>query len=268
MYDFGQYADSNPVKTGTILIVDDDEDILTASRLLLRREFGVIKTCNNPREISALFAESDFDVVLLDMNFGPGESSGKEGLVWLEKILSLDPDAVVVMITAHGSLNTAVAAMKLGATDFIAKPWQNEKVVATVSTALKLRQSRKEAQTLRQTNKVLLEETMTTDGQIIGESAEAKKVMTVVSRAGPTEFRAPSRPCAESSSAGQHRTPLQQTVRDLRGASRSASGNATWILPTPFASLPAQRLNLEEKPDGDPPSTSIALAPCQATLFD
>jgi len=91
------------------------------------------------------------------------------------------------MITAHGSLNTAVEAMKRGATDFIAKPWQNEKVVATVSTAIQLRRSRKETQTLRQTNKVLLKETSSADGQIIGDSAEVQKVMDIVARAAPTD---------------------------------------------------------------------------------
>jgi DNA-binding NtrC family response regulator len=174
-------------KTGNILIVDDDEDILTASRLLLRRAFASITTCSNPQEIPKLLADHDFDVVLLDMNFGPGESSGKEGQIWLEKILQIDPQIVVVMITAHGSLNTAVEAMKRGATDFIAKPWQNEKVVATVSTAVQLRRSRKETQTLRQTNKVLLKQTATAGSQIIGESAEARKVMDIVGRAGPTD---------------------------------------------------------------------------------
>jgi len=175
------------MNAGNVLIVDDDEDILTASRLLLRREFSHISTCTKPQDIPKLLADHDFDVVLLDMNFGPGDSSGKDGLIWLEKILQIDPQIVVVMITAHGSLNTAVEAMKRGATDFIAKPWQNEKVVATVSTAVQLRRSRKEAQTLRQTNKVLLKQTATADSQIIGESAEAKKVMDVVERAGPTD---------------------------------------------------------------------------------
>jgi len=175
------------MKDGKILIVDDDEDILIASRLLLRREFGEISTCKDPNEIPGLLAERDFDVILLDMNFGPGESTGKEGLIWLDKILEIDPRMVIVMITAHGSLNTAVAAMKRGATDFIAKPWQNEKVIATVSTAVQLRRSRNETETLRQTNKVLLEETAAGDVQIIGESTEARKVMAVVERAGPTD---------------------------------------------------------------------------------
>ena len=110
---------------GTILVVDDDDDILTAARLLLRRRFAEVITCRRPDRIPDLMQRHGFDVVLLDMNFGPGESSGKQGLDWLERILEIDPAAVVVMITAHGSVDTAVEAMKRGAVDFVAKPWQN-----------------------------------------------------------------------------------------------------------------------------------------------
>ena len=175
------------MNSGSILIVDDDEDILTASRLLLRREFEHVVTCANPEEIPGCLARHDFDVVLLDMNFGPGESSGRDGLIWLEKILKIDPYIVVLMITAHGSLSTAVAAMKRGATDFIAKPWQNEKVVATVSTAIQLHRSRMETQTLRQTNELLQEQAANVRHPIIGESAAAKRVLDRVRRAGPTD---------------------------------------------------------------------------------
>ena len=98
-------------KIGNILIVDDDDDILTAGRLLLRRQFGDITTCKNPEQVPELLASNDIDVILLDMNFGPGESSGEQGLYWLEQILRIDPGAVVVMITAHGNVNTAVDAM-------------------------------------------------------------------------------------------------------------------------------------------------------------
>lgn len=175
------------MKTGKILIVDDDDDILTAGRLLLRREFAEVITCGNPEAIRQLLSDQDFDVILLDMNFGPGRSSGRDGLIWLEKILKIDPQIVVVMITAHGSMNTAIEAMKRGATDFIAKPWQNEKVVATVSTAVKLRRSRRETQTLRRTNRVLRHATADGDRQIIGDSAEMKKVLTVIKRTGPTD---------------------------------------------------------------------------------
>jgi DNA-binding NtrC family response regulator len=174
-------------KIGNILIVDDDDDILTAGRLLLRRQFGEITTCKNPEQVPELLANNDIDVILLDMNFGPGESSGKQGLQWLEQILRLDPGAVVVMITAHGSVNTAVDAMKRGATDFIAKPWQNEKVVATVSAACKLRRSRAETETLRQTNQALIREATSVGRKIIGESSQIKDVLNVVARAAPTD---------------------------------------------------------------------------------
>jgi DNA-binding NtrC family response regulator len=110
--------------SGNILIVDDDDDILTAGRLLLRRQFGDITTCQKPEQVPELLANNDIDVILLDMNFGPGESSGKQGFLWLENILRIDPEAVVVMITAHGSVNTAVEAMKRGATDFMSQRYQ------------------------------------------------------------------------------------------------------------------------------------------------
>jgi len=115
--------------------------------------FAKVITCPHPEEIPALLGRHQFDAVLLDMNFGPGESSGQQGLHWLEKILEIDPALVVVMITAHGSLDTVVDAMKRGATDFVAKPWQNEKVVATLSSAVKLHRSRVETESLRKTNR-------------------------------------------------------------------------------------------------------------------
>ena len=130
-------------------------------------------------------ARHEIDVMLLDMNFGPGESSGEQGLHWLGRILDIDPQAIVVMITAHGSVNTAVEAMKRGATDFVAKPWQNEKVVATVSAALKLRRSREESESLREANRALMQ-----DGgasRIIGESQVIHDLLDVVRRAAPTE---------------------------------------------------------------------------------
>ena len=174
-------------KIGNILIVDDDEDILTAGRLMLRRHFAAIDTCRDPTQIPALLEEQSYDAILLDMNFGPGESSGQQGMEWLQKIIDIDPDMVVVMITAHGGVETAVEAMKLGATDFVAKPWQNEKVVATLSTAVKLHRSRLETKTLRKTNQVLREAAIATDSPIIGDSPAMRTVMSLVERAAPTD---------------------------------------------------------------------------------
>jgi len=172
---------------GTILVVDDDDDILTAARLLLRRRFAEVITCRRPERIPDLMERHAFDVVLLDMNFGPGESSGKQGLEWLESILRIDPDVVVIMITAHGSVDTAVEAMKLGATDFVTKPWQNEKVVATVSTGVELRRSRSETATLRRANEALRQASGAVSPDIIAESAAMQEVFSIVERAAPTD---------------------------------------------------------------------------------
>jgi len=124
--------------------------------------------------------------VLLDMNFGPGESSGEQGLAWLQRILEIDPQVVVIMVTAHGSINTAVDAMKLGATDFINKPWQNEKVVATVSTAVQLHRSRVETESLKRTNQALSEVVARSD-TLVGESKEISEVLEIIGLAAPTD---------------------------------------------------------------------------------
>lgn len=175
------------MKTGRILVVDDDEDILTAGRLLLRRQFAEVFTCSVPGQIPELLGNHDFDVVLLDMNFGPGESSGQQGLEWLKAILEIDPSLVVIMITAHGSVDTAVEAMRLGATDFVAKPWQNEKIVATVSAGLQLHRSRIEAQSLREANRVLIDAASPRDNAIVGSSSQMQQVLSVVERTAPTD---------------------------------------------------------------------------------
>ena len=126
----------------TVLVVDDDLDVLTAARLLLRQYFEKILTTEDPNGIPEMMASERIDVFLVDMNFAIGRNRGIEGLNCLEQILGIDPDAVVVLMTAFGDLNTAVQAMREGATDFILKPWQNEKLVATLSVAAELRRTR------------------------------------------------------------------------------------------------------------------------------
>ncbi|SDE06190.1 sigma-54-dependent transcriptional regulator [Kordiimonas lacus] len=174
-------------KQGKILIVDDDEDILVAGKLLLKRHYASVETCNNPECIPDLLASDSFDAILLDMNFGPGESSGAQGFVWLKKILEIDPQAVVVMITAHGGVGVAVEAMKQGATDFVAKPWQNEKMVATLSASVKLRQSRSEADALKKTNRTLAKAVSEPKQPILGDSKPMRDVLSMIERAAPTD---------------------------------------------------------------------------------
>lgn len=175
-------------KEGRILIVDDDEDILRAGKLLLKRQFSHVSTCNLPEHIPAFITDQHFDAILLDMNFGPGESSGSQGFYWLKKILEINPQSVIIMITAHGGVDVAVEAMKLGATDFIAKPWQNEKVIATVSTAVLLGRTRSEAQKLRETNQELVQASNQSNQQtIIGQSAQMQRVQSLIKYTAPTD---------------------------------------------------------------------------------
>jgi DNA-binding NtrC family response regulator len=175
-------------KEGKILIVDDDEDILIAGKLLLKRHFSQVSTCNVPEQIPRFINDQQFDAIILDMNFGPGESSGAQGFYWLKKILEINPQSVIIMITAHGGVNVAVEAMKLGATDYIAKPWQNEKVIATVSTAVLLGRSRSETQTLRETNKVLVQASNSDNQQyMLGKSKKMQHIQSLISRAAPTD---------------------------------------------------------------------------------
>jgi len=202
--------------SANILVVDDDDDILTAARLLLRRHFSAVVTCRRPEEIPDLLARQAFDAVLLDMNFGPGESSGKQGLEWLERILAIDPGMVVVMITAHGNVGTAVEAMKCGATDFVAKPWQNEKVVATLSAAVALHRSRVETESLRDANRVLVEAAAPEGRAIIFESREMQDVLSVVERAAPTE--------ANVLILGENGTGKELIARELHRRSNRAGG--------------------------------------------
>lgn len=137
------------MKRGKILIVDDNEDILYTLKMLLRPMAENITAISDPRELLPLISRTHFDVILLDMNFRRDAVSGKEGFHWLEEILKLDTKAVVIFITAYADTEKAVQAIKQGATDFIPKPWQNEKLLATVSSAMQLSFSRTEIENLK-----------------------------------------------------------------------------------------------------------------------
>lgn len=124
----------------SVLIIDDDLDVLDALRVLLEDEFDQIQTESNPNRLSTI-ALQNFDVILLDMNFSAGINTGNEGLFWLNKIRERQHDIIVILMTAYGNISLAVEAIKRGATDFVLKPWDNEKMVATIHAALKHRQS-------------------------------------------------------------------------------------------------------------------------------
>ncbi len=121
------------------MVVDDDNDVLYTARLVLRGLFEKVDTLDRPGLIPEYLKTSSYDLILLDMNYSRGTTSGKEGLQWLEKILSIDPAACVLTTTAYGEINLAVQAMKKGATDFITKPWNREQLIASVNNVLSLK---------------------------------------------------------------------------------------------------------------------------------
>lgn len=138
-----------------ILIVDDDRDVLLAAQLFLKQHAGRVDTETDPNRIPEVLQNDSYDVILLDMNFAQDATSGREGFHWLRRILDIDPSAVVVLITAFGDVKTAVQAIREGATDFVLKPWQNEKLLATLSAAARLRESRLDVARLRSRQKQL-----------------------------------------------------------------------------------------------------------------
>jgi DNA-binding NtrC family response regulator len=174
-------------KRGKILIIDDDEDILQAARLLLKQHVAQVHTEKKADLIPSLLKNETYDVIFLDMNFAKGATSGQEGFDWLSKILEIDPSSVVVLITAFGDVEMAVRAIKEGATDFILKPWQNERLIATLSTALNLRQSRMEAKSLRSRQKQLSADLDQPFHDFIGGSPAMQEVFSAIQKVAQTD---------------------------------------------------------------------------------
>ncbi len=174
-------------KLGKILIVDDNEDLLKAARLFLKRHFLQVDVEKNPDSIPNLVTNEQYDVILLDMNFEKDVSSGHEGFLWLDRILEIDPSSVVVMITAYGDTEIAVRAIKEGATDFVLKPWENEKLLATVSSAMRLKESRNEAQNLKNRQKQMSEDLDNKFQDIIGHSPAMLKVFDTIEMVAQTD---------------------------------------------------------------------------------
>ena len=174
-------------KFGKILAIDDNEDILFSLKLLLKNHVETIHTEINPDRIPGLMEQGNFDVILLDMNFTRDMIGGQEGFYWLEKILEADPSAVVIFITAYGDVERAVKAIKAGAVDFVLKPWQNAKLLATISSALKLRGSLIEADKLRLSRNELCKKLDQPFHDFIGDSAEMYKVYNIIQKVAATD---------------------------------------------------------------------------------
>jgi len=166
------------------VVVDDDPDIGLAARLALRDLFERIESLSSPAELLPLLRTESPDAILLDLNFQRAATDGREGLTFLGKIMEQDPDAAVVIITAHGAISIAVEALKAGASDFVAKPWSNERLAATVRSAAALRRSRIDARTERGRASELVP---MADTPLLGKSPAMERVRTLIDRAAPTD---------------------------------------------------------------------------------
>jgi DNA-binding NtrC family response regulator len=172
---------------GKILVIDDNEDILLAARLFLKQHALLVHTEKDPNLLPSLLKDERYDIILLDMNFTRDVSSGEEGFSWLDRILKADPSAVVVLITAYGGVELAVRAIKAGAVEFIVKPWQNEKLLATLSAAMQLRTSRDEIEHLRSQQQQLNADLDQQFHGFIGTSPAMNEVFTLIRKVAGTD---------------------------------------------------------------------------------
>lgn len=172
---------------GKILIVDDDQAVLYTARMVLKQMFAHISTESSPSQIIPLLRQTAYDVVVLDMNFAQGKTSGQEGLFWLREILNLDPQTQVIVTTAYGDIELAVSAMREGAIDFLVKPWEKEKLLATVHTAFQLSRTRREVAQLRRRQQTLSQELETPFAAMITRSPAMQPVLDAIQKVAETE---------------------------------------------------------------------------------
>ncbi len=170
-----------------VLIIDDDEDVLLAGKLFLKQHFKSVHTEQNPNNIPLMLKNESYDVILLDMNFSRDATSGQEGFYWLNKILEHDPSISVILITAYGDIELAVQGVKEGATNFMLKPWDNKKLLATITATLEVHRSKKELQDVRTKQKFLMDQSDQPYSNIVGKSPSMLKVLETVNKVAPTD---------------------------------------------------------------------------------
>jgi DNA-binding NtrC family response regulator len=175
------------MKSGSILIVDDDTDVLLTAELVLKKEFRRVATECDPRRLAAALRREPFDVVLLDMNFSPGTTSGQEGVDCLRTVEKLSPDTKVIFMTAYGGVETAVKAIKEGASDFVVKPWDNEKLVATVGATLRFSQAAQTVKDLESRQRELSRYMGAPDVDIVGRSATIERLLGDIQKVARTD---------------------------------------------------------------------------------
>lgn len=207
---------ATPLNDARILVVDDDPDILTAARLLLRRSVGTLDIARAAEGLAERLSTETWDVVLLDMNLTQGRTDGADGFAWLERLKAADPAVSVVLMTAFGGVAVAVEAMKRGASDFVLKPWANERLIATVMAGVSLARSRREAADLKIRHQALSASPTTDGATIVGDTGSMRRVFEVIARAAPTN--------ANVLVLGESGTGKELVAREIHRQSSRANG--------------------------------------------
>lgn len=173
--------------TGKILAIDDNESILLTLKQSLKYEVREIECTKNPNLIPQKLEQKEWDVVLLDMNFSAGINSGNEGIYWLREIKRISPDTLVILLTAYGDIQLAVQGMKEGAHDFVSKPWDIDKLLATIKSAVRLRESERKVNALEQKQAYLVQQNQKTEYHFLGSSTKMNEVFKTIQKVGPTD---------------------------------------------------------------------------------
>jgi len=174
-------------KRGSLLIVDDNQELLVAYEMFLAPHFLSIKTLSHPKSLPTVLSQSEFDVILLDMNFSSGMNTGNEGIFWMNKVLETHPDASIVLITAYGDVELALRAIREGASDFVLKSWDREKILSTILSAYQLSRSRKEIRQLKTKQQHLIDRANLELDFCDSKATAMQEVMDTVEKVAPTD---------------------------------------------------------------------------------
>ena len=174
-------------KIGKILVVDDNQDLLKSLTRMLKFDFELIDTIADPKKIPSTIKSKEYDVVLLDMNYTEGDHSGRDGFRWLRRIKEIEPSLIVILITAYGEIDVAVKAIQEGATNFITKPWEPQKLIVTIQNAIELRKSNMEVEKLQQKSKIINDDNISKFEPIIGKSNQIQDVLKTIEKIANTD---------------------------------------------------------------------------------
>ncbi len=200
----------------SILIIDDNISLLNSLRILLKTEFDPIEVASHPDKVVSAIAREHFDIILLDMNFRPGQTDGNEGMYWLSKFIQKNPDSVIILMTAFGDVELAIEGIKKGAFDFIQKPWKTEKLITTLQAGCQLTKSRADIRMLKQKNQARNQDLNQTEDDFIGQSSGMKQVFTTIGKIAKTD--------ATVLISGENGTGKELVAREIHRSSMRCNG--------------------------------------------